>query len=272
MMNYQDFFNQNNGKGDVGDTPENKGQCVGLIEVWTDNLELPHTWGNAKDLLNDADPAHFTIIKNTPQGVPEQGDIVVWSGAYNNGPGHTGICHGNANTDTFDCFEQNDPLNSPCHVKNYNYTSVLGWLKPSVKPTVEVFADKFNELVDKSTAVDSISQLLGISYTKDILVGKIKTMISYQSQLEDQNRQKDQSLADAKSQIADLEKQLGDLKTEHDQLISSHDQDTKTIAIQGEQLISLQKQIQSLKESVSVATMNGLQKILSGIKDVLQGR
>jgi len=131
MLNLTDFINKYTGQANVGDTPQNKGQCVGLIEIWLDNLSIndPHLWGNAKDLLNNADPFKFDIIINTPQNVPEAGDIIVWNSNLGNGNGHTGIfCSGNVNN--FNCFEQNDPIGSTPHAKTYDYKNVIGWLHP----------------------------------------------------------------------------------------------------------------------------------------------
>ena len=53
----QSFIAQYTGIANVGDTPQNKGQCVGLIEVWLDLFNLNHIWGNAADLLSNADPS-----------------------------------------------------------------------------------------------------------------------------------------------------------------------------------------------------------------------
>ena len=46
-MILQDFINKYNGKGDVGNTPENKGECVGLVMVWIGDQGLPNIWCNA---------------------------------------------------------------------------------------------------------------------------------------------------------------------------------------------------------------------------------
>jgi hypothetical protein len=135
---FNQFFAKYNNQPNVGDTPENKGQCVGLIEVWTDFLGLPHTWGNADDLYNNADPAHFDKIKNTPTAIPQVGDIPVWEHEFNNGVGHTGVATGkNTNMGFFEAFEANDPLKSPCHIKVYNYAYVQGWLRPKLPPVVQ---------------------------------------------------------------------------------------------------------------------------------------
>lgn len=120
------------GHRNVGDTPGNRGQCVGLVEVWTDSLGLPHTWGNAKDLLAYADLRSYKVTMNLPTNYPVPGDIIVWGETWGGGYGHTGIIV-TAAVMSFVAFEQNDPEGSPPHLKLYEYGGVLGWLHPLVK-------------------------------------------------------------------------------------------------------------------------------------------
>lgn len=150
MMNLQDFIAKYTGVANVGDTPENQGECVGLIEKWTDNLGLPHTWGNAKDLLADADSNFFDIIYNTPTGVPGAGDIFTFNGNYGAGNGHTGIVV-SATTTSVELFEQNDPDGSYPHLKTYTYNDSIGWLHPKNEPNnqggdMALTADQINYL------------------------------------------------------------------------------------------------------------------------------
>jgi hypothetical protein len=126
------FIAAHSGRMNVGDTPGNKGQCVGLIEVWVDTLKLPHIWGNAADLLSNADKAMFGRIDNTPTNYPLAGDIVVWGTSWGEGFGHTGVCV-TGNVLIMSIFQQNDPQGSGAHLKAYTYAGVLGWLRPFVK-------------------------------------------------------------------------------------------------------------------------------------------
>lgn len=127
----QTFIQHYAGKAGVGDTSENIGQCVGLVERWIDTLGLPHVWGNAKDLLDNADPARYGIIHNLPENYPAVGDIVVWSNTWGGGFGHTGIAV-TANVMELTAFEQNDPDGSTPHIRRYTYAGVVGWLHPLV--------------------------------------------------------------------------------------------------------------------------------------------
>lgn len=126
------FMASHTGKEGVGDTPGNVGQCVGLVEVWTDSLKLPHVWGNAADLLANAPMNSYGRILNSPTNFPLPGDIVVWGKSWGGGFGHTGIVV-TAHVMSFIAFEQNDPDGSTPHLKTYTYSGVVGWLRPFVK-------------------------------------------------------------------------------------------------------------------------------------------
>ena len=128
-------------KSNVGNTPENKGQCTGLVNVWANYLKLPHLWGNAKDIPLYADLNKYQRVVNTPTGIPPKGAILIWTGNYNpyyikgvrrTGFGHTAIVQ-SANVNTITVFSQNDPLGSKCIIKKYpNYNHVYGWLIPKI--------------------------------------------------------------------------------------------------------------------------------------------
>jgi hypothetical protein len=126
------FIREFTGLVGVGDTEGNRGQCVGLAECWIDQLKLPHVWGNAKDLLDNAPTGSYTVIRNKPTNFPAPGDIVVWGPTWGEGFGHTGIAV-TGGVMQFDAFEQNDPEDSPPHLKKYGYDGVLGWLRPVLK-------------------------------------------------------------------------------------------------------------------------------------------
>ena len=127
------FISKYSGKWSVGNTPENTGQCVGLVEVWMDSLHLPHVWGDAADLLSNANMGSYLRIYNSATNFPLPGDIVVWGPTWGGGHGHTGIAV-RAGVMNFTAFQQNDPENSTPHRKFYAYNGVRGWLRPLVKP------------------------------------------------------------------------------------------------------------------------------------------
>jgi hypothetical protein len=106
------------------------GQCVAGVQSYT-NVELgiggcpAFPVAGAKDMFGTRTDA-FDWVRNTPEGVPPRGAIMVWNGNVGGGWGHTGVVTA-ANVNTFDCYQQNDPTGSGMHVKTYNYNNVRGW-------------------------------------------------------------------------------------------------------------------------------------------------
>lgn len=147
------FINQFKGRTDVGNTDANKGQCVGLVSVWMDWLGIPHEWGDAKDLLNNADKRYFDVIYNDPNNYtqyPRTGSILVYDASWDGGFGHTGVIT-TANGTNYSLFEANnvtpqDP-NGSCQVLFHpDYRGVIGWLQPKNIPQ-PINYDKFiNEI------------------------------------------------------------------------------------------------------------------------------
>lgn len=129
MMTLSGFIAKYTNQAAVGDTDANKGECVGLVEVWTDNLGLPHDWGNAKDLLANAPRDAYQVILNNPKDLnqfPLSGDVLCLNwGLY----GHTGVVI-SADGNTYTLFEQNNPLGSTPHIVHHlNYNGVIGWMR-----------------------------------------------------------------------------------------------------------------------------------------------
>lgn len=127
MTDLTSFVNQYLGAADTGDTPENKGQCVGLVEKWLDVNGKPHIWGDADQLMENADRKVYKVETNQPTNFPPAGAIVCWNGNWGAGHGHTAIVVA-ANIYYLAVFEQNNPDGSSPIVATHGYTDVLGWI------------------------------------------------------------------------------------------------------------------------------------------------
>lgn len=103
-------------------------QCVDLANAYIrDVLNLPIIeWTNAQDFPKKAGD-NYEYIENTPEGVPEEGDLVIFSSP--DGVGHISIFI-EGTTGSFRSFDQNYPTESPCHVQGHYYKNVIGWLHP----------------------------------------------------------------------------------------------------------------------------------------------
>jgi surface antigen len=121
------FIAANLGVGNVGDTSVNAGQCVGLVERWLDVNGKKHIWGNAKDLLQQADLKQFKVVRNLPLNAPQPGAVIVWDGTWGGGFGHTAVVVA-ANRNLVVVFEQNNPIGAAPVVATHGYAGVLGWI------------------------------------------------------------------------------------------------------------------------------------------------
>jgi len=133
---FKAFLNENNGKFIERVDSSNLNQCFDLAIYFCEYLGLPKTIFSgliyAYEIYTnptEVEKQNFTLIANdSVDAIPQVGDLVVWSYLYG-GAGHVGICTGTANTTSFECFEQNDPIGTNCHLKTYSYSRVLGWLR-----------------------------------------------------------------------------------------------------------------------------------------------
>lgn len=113
-------------------------QCVDLVKVYMNKVFglKPGAWGNAKDYYENfnnisALKNNFTRIANTPEFVPQKGDICVWgknvSSSHNYG--HIAIATGEGNTKELYTYDQNWNGKAMKKVK-HNYVAFLGVLRP----------------------------------------------------------------------------------------------------------------------------------------------
>lgn len=132
-MTFEEFITKYDGKGIDFDGAFGT-QCVDLYRQYVKEVlgypQSPLVEG-AKDIWDTYLPDYYQRIENTPYGVPEKGDIVIFGdtmGKY----GHVSIfIEGTASR--FTSFDQNYPTGSLCHKQGHTYNAVLGWLRPLKK-------------------------------------------------------------------------------------------------------------------------------------------
>jgi hypothetical protein len=120
------------------DTDKLQGQCVQFIRwllleyykkpQWSKRLRAAELW-----TLYEIDPVmnqKFVKIPNTPEFVPQEGDICIWNKAKGGGYGHIAVVYGDKqNVKTMTCLEQNwKPLT--VSIQEHDYKDVLGFLRP----------------------------------------------------------------------------------------------------------------------------------------------
>jgi hypothetical protein len=131
-MTFDDFINQYDGKGINFDGAYGN-QCVDLYRQFVKDVcgvpQSPSVAG-AKNIWDTYLALYFDRIANTPTGVPEKGDIVIWGsliGTY----GHVAVFIAGDATN-FTSFDQNWPDaggKGVAHKQTHTYKGVLGWLR-----------------------------------------------------------------------------------------------------------------------------------------------
>jgi hypothetical protein len=113
-------------------------QCVDLVKLYLDKVFgiKAGAWGNARDYWLDFDkhPAlvkNFKKIKDTPDYIPQKGDIVVWSGEISkrNNYGHIAVAAGEGTKSYFYSYDQNWNGKGMAEIR-HNYYAVYGSLRP----------------------------------------------------------------------------------------------------------------------------------------------
>ncbi len=145
-MTFQKFLEKLNGEWVEVAGSQALNQCTDLANAYLrDVLNHPIVeWTNAKDFPSKL-TEKFSYILNTPTGIPQEGDLVIWGGTY----GHIAIfIEGDVNS--FRSFDQNYPTGSNSHVQNHNYNNpqVLGWLHPkSSEPMATITQKELDEII-----------------------------------------------------------------------------------------------------------------------------
>ena len=180
-----------------------RNQCVDSANCYIKYvLGLPIIeWTNAVDFPSRAGD-NYEYILNTPNGVPQEGDLVIWGGTY----GHIAIFI-EGNSTRFTSFDENYPTGSPCHVQEHTYLSpkVLGWLHPRV-----VLSDMQAQLDQLRTERDTnwnyfiaVCDALKVGSNVDVAVAEATKLLTIEQTVLDKDRQ-----------LAEVQKQAGDLQTQ----------------------------------------------------------
>lgn len=108
-------------------------QCVDLYRKYCKEVLNVEEQGplveGAYQLWTNYRSEDFYPIENTPEAVPELGDVIIWNKTPQMAWGHVAIFK-EGNVSKFLSFDQNWPVGSACHFQNHNYSNVRGWLRP----------------------------------------------------------------------------------------------------------------------------------------------
>lgn len=248
-------------------------QCVDLcrqylIEVLQVSNDSIKPVVGAKDMYEKydtlVDKTVFDRIPNTPTGVPEEGDIIIWG---NSTYGHVAIfIEGDVNR--FKSYDQNYPTGSPCHAQEHTYSNVLGWLRCKTD-SVQKALDACRVARDNHwNSIVKICEVLNISTNVDLAIAEIKKLI----EVDDKLVQSEKQVQEANVKIEDLTAKLSDLAFKQTELVTANGvlgekvaDYEKLITEQQTQISILKSELDELKKSIG-EVRNGWELIRSGIK------
>jgi hypothetical protein len=194
-------------------------QCMDLAYEWIFCLDIPkatiqHTYAyEVFTKPTDLTRQYFEIIPNSPDFIPQDGDIVVYKGGE---AGHIAIALGGGSKTKFLQYEQNKPLGTNAHIAN-----CLGFLRPKIEidedqeKALALLIDykdgKSSELEDQkhSNLEGAVSALLGAARdlkTKLVEIGSLKTNLKTDETLIAEINEINKSL---KGQVGEVINKLG---------------------------------------------------------------
>ena len=112
----------------------------------------------------------YIRIANTPDFIPQKGDIIVWSKALNGTAGHVAVCDGIGDTTYFYSYEENwDGMNHPTERVRHNYNYILGVLRPKDQSRIKTTTKNTNTTKNTTTTTANSGT---VKYTNSPLATK----------------------------------------------------------------------------------------------------
>lgn len=279
-MTFQDFLEKYNGK--YIDLDHAYGaQCMDLMHLYVvEVLGLNNTGilaaPAAKDVYNNFSNLtghdNFEKIANTPTGIPQEGDIVLFGlGQF----GHVCVfIEGNENK--FTSFDQNYPTGSPCHVQSHTYTGCLGWLhyKQSLPQSDELNNCK-TQLSDEIKKKNTLwNELQEVKTELEASQSEITSHKNFQTQLAITLKTDDQptaimgqitKLLSEEDQLTKFQRDNADLKTQVQNITNMLDEKTGQWIDTTKELTARENDIQALTRTLE-QTKNDLSTCQQNMK------
>lgn len=167
MITFDQFIQQRTGKPiDFDGIYPN--QCMDLMHQYvydvmgiTNKSILAHPYAY-QVYTQFTETQYFDRIANTPNNVPQKGDIFLFGANINGGAGHVCIVT-EADVNTFKSFDANFPTGSLPHIQTHNYNYALGWLRPKaiiVPLTPEQREQEIRRILgEQMSALDHIAKI-----------------------------------------------------------------------------------------------------------------
>ena len=177
LMTFDEYFKKYNGVG-IDFDGQYSYQCFDLANDYAVKVigAKPFVGMYAYEIYtnfaNQPSKDMYTRIANTPEFVPQKGDIIVWSKALNGTAGHVAVCDGVGDTTYFYSYEENwDGMNHPTERVKHNYNCILGVLRPKDQSRIKTNS-KNTTTTTKNTTTTTATNSSGVKYTNSPLATK----------------------------------------------------------------------------------------------------
>jgi hypothetical protein len=220
-MNYQEILDRYVGKEVEAEDASNKDQCMDWAfkycdEIGVDRAAIRHLHAyQAFTQPNDLTLKYFDYIPNTPNGVPQLGDIIIF-GTGVGIAGHIAVVQ-SADTHNIKSLDQNWNGHHFCEYINHPYDNVLGWLRPKSQQTSPISLHPVKDVnITDQTKID-LGPTLGVFEVQAIrstIIDQSKTMLSQLTEIE----VLDERLETKTEQLKKLQADLDEVRTEVEEL------------------------------------------------------
>jgi polyhydroxyalkanoate synthesis regulator phasin len=220
-------------------------QCVDLYRFYVNEvLHFPQSpgVGGAAEIWDSADPDYYDFILNTPMGIPQPGDIVIWNRKMGGGMGHVAIALDGSTVTTLKLLETDGTTGTGLvQLKDRSYTNVIGWLHPKENMGNELEVC----LRDRQKFWDERDDLLRTIGAGSVEEGK-SMVAGFKSRITDLTNQ----LGSAQAEVKNREEQVSRLKTEVIALTEQLKERTDQLNIFAKEKGELAVQVETLKVQV----------------------
>jgi hypothetical protein len=258
-MNPGDFIAQNvNKQIDLDGFPANQPfQCYDLANKWSQTLGYGRFTGLYASDIYGQQPQNYDWIPNSPQAVPQAGDVVVWNRNKGNGAGHVAIANGVGNTSYFESLDQNWSAPRAVGVR-HDYSDVIGWGRPKKLTNSQGGIDVIvNDDNNYARANKLHLQVRGRGLDRSVFNAFVgKPWLTYIEALSDDKEADDHQRAAQVGGLAIRDKWDQQIYTLQDQVKASNDK-----------LDKLQAKVDEL--TAKLATQSDDTKLLNGLGEIL---
>lgn len=263
MSQFTDFQSSVLGKPIEVEDPSNLDQCFDLAFAWCDFIKVPREtirhlrafqiWTQPLDITLQ----YFDYIPNTPNGVPPEGAIIVFSDSVGVS-GHVCIGTGKGDANGFTSLDQNWAGAQYAKLVDHVYTSVLGWLYRKSIPVQSVDP----VILSQSDSFIAVCSELGTQATKDSAIAKIKGMNEQITTLEDNSQQLDRTNKDLLAQIAEVKNELATAQASNKTLQDNYSASQLSLKNDESKISALTNTVSELEAQIKTPTYTGFKKWL----------